>query len=301
MTPDNPPRTLEDEVRRLRAGIVRHPPSTRDPRESEMVRVVSAASLAWDGQFDRVDRFSRPLLPSSTSTDERASPAMTAHLFLEQVASDYRRVASCQLDLRDVEARRTTDEGTKTLERCGVASRPVAPLAVGQHLAVQRAGKQDLASVFEPWIATAENADRASQYAAAFGEVLGPLIIVALDNSPTVPLLPGWSGRVGEVWCTEFLAAGAEILKWPALLADSHLEGRAVPASGCNTVDFTETANEVVAVAQGFRPVTDVRVSAAGAVPRVELVLAGDGLTRDELTRFVNGIKHLPAEVAILP
>ena len=66
--PEDRPRTLEDEVRRLRAGIVRQPPSTRDPRESEMVRVVSAASLAWDGQFDRVDRFSRPLLPSATFT-----------------------------------------------------------------------------------------------------------------------------------------------------------------------------------------------------------------------------------------
>lgn len=300
MTPEDPPRTLQDEVRRLRAGIVKHLPSTRDPQESEMVRVVSAASLAWDGQFDRVDRFSRPLLPSGALTEERANPEMTAQLFLEQMASDYRRVASCQLDLREVEARRNSDEGTKALERAGVVSRPVAPLAVGQHLASQRSGKRDLASVFEPWIATPENSDRDSPYAAVFGEVLGPLIIVALDNSPSDPALPGWSGRVGEVWCAEFLAAGAEILKWPALLSRSHIEGRVLKASRYDTADFTETANKVVAVAQGFRRVEDVRVSAAGTVPRVELVLAGDGLTREELTHFINEIKHLHAEVAIL-
>jgi hypothetical protein len=60
---------------------------------------------------------------------------MTAQLFLAQVASDYRRVASLELDLREVEQRRNSDQGAAALERAGVVSRPVAPLAVAQYLA----------------------------------------------------------------------------------------------------------------------------------------------------------------------
>lgn len=301
MTPENTPRTLEDEVRRLRAGSVKHPPSTRDPRESEMVRVVSAASLAWDGQFDRVDRFSRPLLPSGVSADERASPAMTAQLFLEQVASDYRRVASCQLDLWQVETRRNSDEGARTLQHAGVLSRPVAPLVVGQHLVAQRTGDVDLASVFEPWIVTAETSHLESPYAAAFGDVLGPLVLAAVNDSPINSSLPVWSDRVGDTWCTEFLAAGAEILKRPASLSGSRFESRVVMTSRQGSADITETANKVVALAEGFRRVEDIRVNAAGSVPKVDLLLAGDALTSDEFTRFMASAQKIPADVTILP
>ncbi|MGD1257235.1 hypothetical protein ACKUT9_23745 [Mycobacterium seoulense] len=222
MTPGREPRTLEDEVRRLRAGVVMAAPSTNDPRESEMVRVVSAASLAWDGQLDRVDRFSRPLLPSGADMPERANPGMTARLFLEQVASDYRRVASVELDLREVEAQRNSDEGTAALERARVVSRPVAPLVVGQYLAsFERAAGTDLGSVLEPWMVSAGDADLESQCAAAFGEVLGPLVQVALDKAHghTSTVLPDWSVAVGDSWCREFLGAGAAILTDPSLLS----------------------------------------------------------------------------------
>lgn len=298
MTPEDNPRTLEDEVRRLRAGIVRQPPTTRDPRESEMVRVVSAASLAWDGQLDRVDRFSRPLLPSATLNDERANPAMTSQLFLEQVASDYRRVASCSLDLREVEARRNTMQGNRILEYAGVASRPVAPLAVGQHLAADEHAA-DLASVVAPWLISTAEVD--SQCAAAFGDVLGPLVQAALNNSSTDTSigLPSWSRRVGEMWCQEFLAAGAEILNCPALLSRSHIDGRGL--SRQESADITETTNAVVALAETFRRVADVRVSATGHLPKIGLVLAGDALSQDELDRFAISAQNIPAEVTILP
>ena len=302
MTPERKPRTLEDEVRRLRAGIVKPTPSTRDPRESEMVRVVSAASLAWDGQLDRVDRFSRPLLPSGTTTADRANPAMTAQLFLEQVASDYRRVASCELDLREMEARRNSDSGAAALERAGVVSRPVAPLAIGQYLAAhERSTDGDLASVLEPWMSSVEDADAQSQYAAAFGDVLGPLVQAALDNSRehTPTALPGWSGHVGERWCEEFLAAGAQILKRPALLNHSPIEGQVVLASRQGSVDVTETINNVVALAEAFRRVADVRVSAAGNLPKIDLVLSGDALSKDEFDRFTSSVQNMPADVTI--
>lgn len=220
-TPERKPRSLQDEVGRLRSGIVAAGPSALDARQSEMVRVVSAASLAWDGQLDRVDRFSRPLLPSGTRPGERANPAMTARLFLEQVASDYRRVASLRLDLREVEAQRNSDAGVAALERAGVVSRPVAPLAVGQYLASwERAAAGGVASVLEPWLVAAGDGGRESQCAATFGEVLGPLLQVAVGHSGgRAPAPPSWAGRVGQTWCEEFLAAGAEILEEPRLLA----------------------------------------------------------------------------------
>lgn len=301
--PARKPRTLEDEVRRLRAGIVQHPPSARDPREAEMVRVVSAAALAWDGQLDRVDRFSLPLLPSGTSSRERANPAMTAQLFLEQVASDYRRVASCTLDLPEVEARRNSDQGATALRRAGVVSRPVAPLAVGQYLAAHaHGGDADPASVVQPWM-SAQDARLESQYAAAFGAVLGPLIQAAQDNSHAHPTItrPGWSGHVGDMWCDEFIAAGAEILKWPALLTGSRIEGRLVVASRQRPSDVTETTNRVVALAEAFRRVADVRVSAAGNLPKIDLVLSGDALRQDEFDQFMASVQKIAADVTILP
>jgi hypothetical protein len=303
ITPERKPRTLEDEVRRLRAGTVMAAPSTRDPEESEMVRVVSAASLAWDGQLDRVDRFSRPLLPSGTLIGERANPGMTSRLFLAQVASDYRRVASLQLDLREVEAQRNSDEGAAALERAGVVSRPVAPLVVGQYLASQEwAVEADLASVLAPWMVSAD-ADLESQCAAAFGEVLGPLVQVALGNARDhgSMVLPDWSSGVGDLWCKEFLAAGAEILKNPSLLGSSEIQGGVTISSGDGPIDAPETIKNVVALAAAFRPVEDVRVSAAGNKPKIDLVLSGDRLRPDELNLFLSGVQGIPADVVILP
>ncbi|MBI2702914.1 hypothetical protein KQR54_31115 [Mycobacterium gordonae] len=301
MTPEHSQRTLQDEVRRLRAGMVKDPPSTRDPRESEMVRIVSAAALAWEGQLDRVDRFSQPLLPSRTLMQERANPAMTSQLFLAQMASDYRRVASCSTDLREVEARRNTQEGATALQRAGVVSRPVAPLAVGQYLAAyERGGEGDLTRAVEPWVLPA--ADVESQYAAVFGDVLGPLIEAALRNSRTDnPMaLPGWSGRVGTLWCEEFLAAGAEILNWPPLLTRAHIERQSVRALRQGSVNVTQITNEVVTLAETFRPVVDVRVGAAGNMPKIDLVLSGDALTTDEFDRFTTSVQNVPAQVTIL-
>lgn len=301
--PERKPRSLEQEVRRLRSGVVAAGPSTRDARESEMVRVVSAAALAWDGQLDRVDRFSRPLLPSGSRTGERANPAMTARLFLEQVASDYRRVASLELDLREVEAQRNSDKGVAALARAGVVSRPVAPLAVGQYLASQeRAADGDLASVLKPWMGPADSGDRESQYAATFGEVLGPLLQVASDNSGDRPSAPGgWSGRVGHTWSEDFLMAGAEILKDPSLLGMSQSEGEMPAPSRAGSSDAPDAINKVVALAEAFRPVEDVRVSTAGNKPKIDLVLSGENLGPDELDSFMRGLRDIPAEVMILP
>ncbi|KKC05284.1 hypothetical protein AWC17_25750 [Mycobacterium nebraskense] len=304
ITPERKPRTLEDEVHRLRAGIVMAAPSTHNPEESEMVRVVSAASLAWDGQLDRVDRFSRPLLPSGTLTGERANPGMTARLFLAQVASDYRRVASVELDLRAVEAQRTSGTGVAALERAGVVSRPVAPLVVGQYLASQeRAADADLESVLQPWMVSADDADLESQCAAAFGEVLGPLVRVALNQAHdhTSMVLPDWSSGVGDLWCKEFLVAGAEILKDLSLLSSSEIQGGVTISSGDGPTDAPETINKVVALAEAFRPVEDVRVSGPGNQPKIDLVLSGDRLGPDELNLFLRSVQDLPADVMILP
>jgi hypothetical protein len=297
------PTTLEA-VRRLRAGRVKPAPTTRGPRESEMVRVVSAASLAGDGQLERVDRFSLPLLPSGSPTGERANATTTSQLFLEQTASDYRRVASPELNLREVEAQRNSDQGAAALKRAGVLSRSVAPLAVGQYLASREgAAQSDLASVLEPWIFAEEDADLESQYAAAFGDVLGPLVQAALDKSHdyTSMALPSWSSRVGDMWCKEFLAAGAEILKDPGLLSSSQIEGRVTISSREGLVDATETINNVVALAEAFRPVEDVRVRLPGNKPKIDLVLSGDQLEVRELRQFYTSVQDIPADVMILP
>lgn len=301
------PGTLEAQLRRLRAGIVDPTPPTRDvdPSEWEMVRVVSAASPAWDDQLKRVDRFSLPLLSSGTPTGERANATTTSQLFLEQLASDYRRVASPTLDLREVEAQRKSKKGVAVLEYNGVLSRPVAPLAVGQYLVShERAAHPDLASVLEPWISAEEDADRLeSQYVAAFGVVLGPLVEVALDKSHhhSSTVLPSWSSHVGDMWCGEFLAAGAQILKHPALLSPSQVEGQVIMTSRQGLGDVTETINNVVALAKDLRPVEDVRVSGAGIWPKIDLTLSGDALRPEEFAQFMTSVQEIPADVMILP
>jgi hypothetical protein len=306
MATEQKPKTLEDEVRRLRAGVVKPVSPTRDPRQSEMVRVVSAASLAWEGQLERVDRFSLPLLPSGTTAGERANATTTSQLFLEQLASDYRRVAPPTLDLREVEAQRKSEEGAAVLEIEGVLSRPVAPLAVGQYLAShERAANSDLASVLEPWIFADYAVDhlRESQYATAFGDVLGPLVEVALDKSHdhASRVLPDWSSHVGDKWCEEFLAAGAQILKYPAVLSPSQVEGEIFVTSRHGSVDVTETVNNVAAFAEVFRPVEEARVSGTAIWPKIDLVLSGDALRPEEFAQFMSSVQNIPADVMILP
>jgi hypothetical protein len=310
MEMEQKPTTLEAEVLRLRAGIVSNGP-TRDPRMSEMVRVVSAASAAWSGQLERVDRFSLPLLPSELPNAERASATTTSWLFLDQLASDYRRVASPELDLRELEVERHSNNGAAALERAGVLNRPLAPLAVGQYLAFhERAPDRDLASVLEPWIFSPWNfseeaADLESPYAAAFGIVLGPLVEEALHKSRdhTLMVLPSWAGHVGDLWCEEFLAAGAQTLEHPELLSPSQIEGQGDVTARQRAVDvFTETINNVVELAQTiFGRVEDVRVSGTWNRPKIDLILSGDALIEGEFDGFMKSVRNIPADVMILP
>jgi hypothetical protein len=300
MEMEQEPTTLEAEVRRLRAGIVKTAAST-DPQESELVRVVWAASQAWDGQLDRVDRFSLPLLSSSPPTGNRASATTTSRLFLDQLASDYRRVGPPELDLRELEDKRNSDRGVAVLERAGVVSRPVAPLAVGQYLAFhERAPHRQLRAVLLPWLFSEPALDSESRYAASFGDVLGPLVRVALDRTQTE--FPSWSDHVGAIWCEEFLAAGAQILKYPALLNPSQAEEQVVVVGPRqDTVDVTATVDHVLSLAAELRPVEDVRVNAAGGKPKIDLVLSGDKLEEDEFRQFMTSVEDVPADVMIIP
>jgi hypothetical protein len=87
-----------------------------------------------------------------------------------------------------------------------------------------------------------------------------------------------------------FLAAGAQILKHPALLRSSQIEGQ-----------VTETVNNVVELAEFFRPVEEVRVSGTAIWPKIDLVLAGDALRLEEFKRFMTSVQFVPADVMILP
>jgi hypothetical protein len=183
----------------------------------------------------------------------------------------------------------------------------VAPLAVGQYLAFpERAAHWDLAFVFAAWISDFESPDLERQYAASFGVVLGPLVQVALgtlgeSDYPFSMPLPSWSDDVGDMWCEEFLAAGAQILKRPALLSPSQIEGQVVMTSRQGAVDVTETINHVVELAEGLRPVEDVRVSGVGIRPKIDLILSGHAVEPEESARFMNSVQDIPADVMILP
>jgi hypothetical protein len=103
------------------------------------------------------------------------------------------------------------------------------------------------------------------------------------------------------MWCEEFLAAGAEILKDPSLLSSSQIEREVTFSSREGSIYAAETINKVVALAEAFRPVEDVRVSAAGNKPKIDLVLSGDRLGPDELNLFLGSVQDIPADVMILP
>lgn len=119
------------------------------------------------------------------------------------------------------------------------------------------------------------------------------------DHVPTV--LPGWSSRVGDTWCKEFLVAGAELLKAPSLLSSSPIDSDVTIASRNDSIDAPEAINKVVALAEAFRPVEDIRVSAIGHKPKIDIVLSGGRLRPDELDLFLRSVQGMPAEVTILP
>lgn len=299
---------LDAEIRRLRLGKVQRTSTTPElsASDSEMVRVASAAYLAWNEQLQRIDRFSLPLQAAEHPTNERARATTTARLFLEQLVSDFRRVASPDLDLQSLEARRKSIEGTAILEAAGVhESRSLAPLAVGQHLASdQSSARPSLTTAMTPWLVDEGDADLASRSLAAFGSVLGPVVQLGLQKSPHITppkLLPGWSGYVGDVWCEEFLVEGAAILRDPSSLNSFRIHGTALVSSRQRTVEVTQTIDDVIRLAADFRPVADVRVGAPGDRPKLDIVLAGEPLRPKEFAQFMQGVADLHIDVMILP
>jgi hypothetical protein len=243
------PKSLESQANRLRAGNVRRrPPAGANlvstpslnpdttPSNWDLVRIVSAAVAAWEKQLERVDRFSLPLYatqdrepsdaqdrePSNAENSPRASAATTAQLFLGQIRSDYRRVASPELDLRLLEELRKSVEGRFVLDRAGLSSdRSVAVLAVGQHLASRTgADPSDVGAALESWIDPDDNLNVLERYEISFGEVLGPVVLaLALSGSREDGgfeiYVPRWVSHVGPDWCLEFIEAGARILQTP--------------------------------------------------------------------------------------
>ncbi len=298
---------LEAQVRRLRSGIVALASSTLvpDPSESEFVRVVSAASLAWGNQLERIDRFSLPLQTPVTGHGERASAATTSRLFLEQLISDYRRVASPKIDLQAIERRRRSEHGAAILESAGVVpNRPVAPFAVAERLILhQKFTHSGLEIAMDYWVSAERNTGAGSPYATAFGDVLGSLIEVALGETHTRSStgLPTWSDHVGEKWCEDFLQAGAAIVRNPALLDSSHPDWNVFVSHRRGSVDVAQVVDEILRIVSDYRPVEDVRVRAAGSRPKIDLILSGDNLRPSEFNEIMRRVDDAPADVMILP
>ncbi|MEE6135335.1 hypothetical protein SKC41_03205 [Mycobacterium sp. 050128] len=255
------PNPFLSQVNRLRAGNVRPPAAAAanlastpslspdsTPSNWDLVRIVSAAVAAWDEQLPRLDRFSLPLYatqarepsdthdreppsdthdrgPSDVEFSPRANAAATAQLFLGQVRSDYRRVAWPELELYRLEEARKSEEGRFVLDSAGLSSdRSVAVLAVGRYLASSTGPEpSEVRAAFEPWIDPDDNLNARERYVTSFGEVLGPVVqlALALNRSPDTPdtsfdfILPSWVSRVGPPWCLQFLEAGARILQTP--------------------------------------------------------------------------------------
>lgn len=220
LTPDE----LEAEVRRFRAGETYEP--SYDPAEPGWLRliapVVSVAADDLENQRERLDQFSLPILPRTAISDQgdnrlatravRTSPARTARLFLNQLRSDYRRVAFPNIHLDDIEEQRKTDEWENALKAEHIPNRSVAILAVGQYLASDPAQDASLETVLKPWLATAEDPNNADGYESTFGSVVGPLVHLALRQTLEPDGLPGWAEEIDRDWCILFLRAGAQEL-----------------------------------------------------------------------------------------
>jgi len=206
--------TYDAQIRRLRAGEV-YPPSD-DPGSAAwqrvMVPIMSMAAEALANQTERLDRFSLPLLPPHTP-DVRASATRAAQLFMRQLRSDYRRVASPRIDLVDVEHWRRSKAWDMALDKADVKNHSVGILAVGRYLASDRTA--DLATALKLWIAAEEHPGGTASYVASFGPVVGPVVQLALSENPDAgpEQLPSWASTVGDEWCTEFLKAAARELR----------------------------------------------------------------------------------------
>ena len=226
-----PPSALPEQVQRFRAGKAYTP--SNNPDSAGWLRLIlpvlatAAADLA--NQFDRIDRFSLPLLPTTEPVD-RASPEATAKRFLSQLRSDFRRVAFPGLDLAEVEERRLETRWASALSARGIGNRSVAVLAVGQYLAFDEPVHFDLEAHLQPWL---DEADRIETgwFETTFGPVIGALVqralrptvgqllpspprTVAPSGRPTIRLahLPEWAHRLDIEWSYRFVSAGAQQL-----------------------------------------------------------------------------------------
>lgn len=215
---------VEAEIRRQWGGDANS--SWSELGKSEMVRIVAGAGTMAKNQVDRLDRFSLPLSRLNEYA-ERASAALTAWRFLDQVRSDYRRV-SPRLDLAEVEMWRESDEGVRALLAANVENRSVGVLAVGELLDTNSSIR-----TLKPWMST-QSDDEASSgpFISSFGDVLGPIVQVArFPNSRTdVP----WAEHVGYEWASEFLAAGAHRLSADTRPTAVRLRERAAAVLGWN-------------------------------------------------------------------
>lgn len=212
-----PPSTLEDQVRRFRAGEVYEP--SDDPHSVGWLRViapvVSVAADELENQRQRLDHFSLPFLPGAATPKVRASPARTARLFLNQLRSDFRLVAYPNIDLASIDRWRQTDEWASALAANGITNRSVAILAVGHYLASDPTRGVRLESLLKPWTGAAEDSDRMEWFESTLGPVVGPIVHLALSQTGQISRpnqLPGWASEVGDDWCQEFLNAGAQEL-----------------------------------------------------------------------------------------
>ncbi|TMS45965.1 hypothetical protein [Mycobacterium sp. DBP42] len=202
---------LDAQVLRLQAGKTCEP--STDPGSAAwswvMLPIASMVAAMYDEQLDRLNRFSLPLLPPHTSS-RRASATRTAHYFLEQLRSDYRRVATPSVDLEDYDKCRLSEDWQVALNKAGISNRSVAVFAVGQYLASDRT--QPIATALKTWTdGTGPNTEAA--FARLFGDVVGPLVQLALTFDDHPEKLPSWANKVGSEWCSEFLVAGAKELR----------------------------------------------------------------------------------------
>jgi hypothetical protein len=219
------PSELQAEVRQFRAGETYEP--SYDPAEVGWLRViapvVSVAADDLENQRERLDQFSLPILPRTAISDEgedrlatravRTSPARTARLFLNQLRSDYRRVAFPNIHLDDIEEQRKSPEWASALKAQGIPNRSVAVLAVGQYLASDQTQDAGLETVLKPWLAAAEDPDNVEGFESTFGTVVGPLVLVAVYQTLAPDQVPGWADQVGEDWGRQFIIAGAQELR----------------------------------------------------------------------------------------
>ncbi|EPQ80832.1 hypothetical protein MMEU_1357 [Mycobacterium marinum str. Europe] len=97
------------------------------------------------------------------------------------------------------------------LKKANINNCSVAILAVGQYLASDRSGNLWIA--LDPWISDTDFSNEMWWYVSMFGEVIGPVVQLALNGTDELDELPKWAGEVGDEWCKRFLKAGAHELR----------------------------------------------------------------------------------------